>query len=125
MILVIKTDERQVYVALFDGHKEVDSRSWEVHRELSVQLNSTIDELVDERSQIKGVVVYKGPGSFTGLRIGISVANALAYSLEIPVVGVSGDRWLSDGLKKVAESAGYEPVSPEYGGEVYTTKPVK
>ncbi|MBI3103933.1 tRNA (adenosine(37)-N6)-threonylcarbamoyltransferase complex dimerization subunit type 1 TsaB [Candidatus Daviesbacteria bacterium] len=36
---------------------------------------------------LKGIEVETGPGSFTGLRVGVSVANALAYSLNIPVNG--------------------------------------
>jgi tRNA threonylcarbamoyladenosine biosynthesis protein TsaB len=35
---------------------------------------------------IEGVVCFKGPGSFTGLRIGLTVGNALAYAQNIPVV---------------------------------------
>lgn len=37
--------------------------------------------------KLKGIEVETGPGSFTGLRVGVSVANALAYSLGIPVNG--------------------------------------
>lgn len=36
---------------------------------------------------LKGIEVEKGPGSFTGLRVGVSVANALGFSLGIPVNG--------------------------------------
>lgn len=36
---------------------------------------------------LKGIEVETGPGSFTGIRVGVSVANALAYSLGIPVNG--------------------------------------
>jgi tRNA threonylcarbamoyl adenosine modification protein YeaZ len=39
--------------------------------------------------KLEGVIVCLGPGSFTGIRIGLSVANAFAWSLNIPIVGVS------------------------------------
>lgn len=40
-----------------------------------------------EYKDLKGIEVETGPGSFTGLRVGVSVANALGFSLEIPVNG--------------------------------------
>lgn len=50
-----------------------------------------IDQLLKENklqlSDIGSIEVHTGPGSFTGLRVGISIANALAFSLKIPVNG--------------------------------------
>ncbi len=40
-----------------------------------------------EYKDLKGIEIAIGPGSFTGLRVGVSVANALGFSLEIPVNG--------------------------------------
>lgn len=44
-------------------------------------------KLQTEFDKLKGIEVETGPGSFTGLRVGVSVANALAYCLNIPVNG--------------------------------------
>lgn len=43
-----------------------------------------------KQSQINEIKVNKGPGSFTGIRIGISIANALGFALKIPVNGKIG-----------------------------------
>lgn len=52
-----------------------------------------IDELLDEakisKNKIKGLVVGQGPGAFTGVRIGVGVAQGLALALNVPVVAVS------------------------------------
>ena len=67
------------------------------------QMNSSdniienIDELLKqsqvEVSSLKGVMVIKGPGSFTGLRVGIAVANQFAHQLKIPIIGLRTDEW--------------------------------
>ena len=52
-----------------------------------------IDELSDDLSKLKAVYVIKGPGSFTGLRVGIAFANQFAHQLNIPIVGIQTDEW--------------------------------
>lgn len=42
---------------------------------------------------LKGVFVIKGPGSFTGLRVGLSVANQFSHQLKIPITGLRTDEW--------------------------------
>jgi len=46
-------------------------------------------------NDLNGVMVIKGPGSFTGLRVGISVANQFSHQLKIPIVGLRTDEWCS------------------------------
>jgi tRNA threonylcarbamoyladenosine biosynthesis protein TsaB len=48
-----------------------------------------VDELVDDPAELEGIVVGRGPGSFTSIRIGLAVARALSLALEIPVAGAS------------------------------------
>ena len=44
-------------------------------------------------ADLSGVFVIKGPGSFTGLRVGLSVANQFAHQLKIPITGLRTDQW--------------------------------
>lgn len=57
----------------------------------------TIDQALKkskaELTHLKGVFVIKGPGSFTGLRVGLSVANQFAHQLKIPITGLRTDEW--------------------------------
>lgn len=50
-------------------------------------IRQILDEAGIDMHQINDLKVATGPGSFTGLRVGVAVANALAYSLNIPVNG--------------------------------------
>jgi tRNA threonylcarbamoyladenosine biosynthesis protein TsaB len=52
-------------------------------------LLAAVDELVAEPQEIEGIVVGRGPGSFTSIRIGLAVARSLALSLGVPVAGAS------------------------------------
>jgi tRNA threonylcarbamoyladenosine biosynthesis protein TsaB len=80
-------------------------------------LNKNSKKLED----IQGIVVFKGPGSFTGLRIGITVANALAYSLNVPIVSDEEADWLQTGIQRLMAGES-EPVAlPEYGAAPHIT----
>lgn len=95
MILSINTkDQKQVTVALKEDGEVRDSLSEENEFGSQVLL-PLIEKLLSKNShtgggiwkQLDGIEVETGPGSFTGLRVGVSVANALGYSLGIPVNG--------------------------------------
>jgi tRNA threonylcarbamoyladenosine biosynthesis protein TsaB len=59
----------------------------------SVRLMPAIDQLMKEVSmtteELNKIVVARGPGSYTGVRIGLTTAKTMAWALNIPVVGVS------------------------------------
>ncbi len=67
--------------------------SWVSKRNQSKELLPKIDKLLKTqkvaKDKIRGVVVNLGPGSFTGLRVGVTVANGFGYGLKIPVRGIN------------------------------------
>lgn len=91
MILYINTkDQKQVIIALKKEGGVVESLSEE--NEFGSQVLLPLIEKILKKNKLeykdlKGIEVETGPGSFTGIRVGVSVANALGYSLGIPVNG--------------------------------------
>ena len=127
MILGIRTDTATAVLVLYDSQKEIARHSWEAGRELSSQLVNEIQKLLHKNGgdfqNLSGVVVFRGPGSFTGLRIGVTVANTSAYSQNIPIVGAKGDEWMAKGIEKLLSRQDDHQILPEYGAPPNTTKP--
>ena len=100
-LLAIDTATSQVVVAAAapDG-TPLGVSTWEAGRTHGAQLLPAIGRLTGEanlrRSRIRGVIVGTGPGAFTGLRVGIATAKALAHELGVPIVGVSTGAALLD-----------------------------
>ena len=92
-ILAIDTASRSCGVALLDDRDvlaEINDVSGQTHsRHLMAMVEQVIAMSAADRSSIDGYAVTKGPGSFTGLRIGISTAKGLAEAAGKPLVGVS------------------------------------
>lgn len=108
---------------------EIDRIDWPAGRQLSATLLAKIEELLGRNHKtwddLSGIVTYEGPGSFTGLRIGITVANTAAFILNIPIVGATSDNWLEQGIKQLTSDHFVDIVMPEYGAEANITKPKK
>src|SRR6266446_5979812 len=102
LILGIRTDKPEAELYLYEDQKKLGQLKWQADKELSKTIHRQIEKILDKSSinlqQLDGIVCFKGPGSFTGLRIGMSVANALAYAQDIPIVASSGEKWIDVGI---------------------------
>ena len=95
-LLAIDTATSRVVVAAASAGEDAEllgATTWEAGRTHGEQLLRSIGRLHGEanlrRSRIRGVIVGTGPGAFTGLRVGLATAKALAHELGVPIVGVS------------------------------------
>jgi len=127
MILAIRTDKPEAELYLLNDGKVASEIKWEAHRELADTLLVKIKELLESKNitnnDIEGIIMHTGEGSFTGLRIGTTVANAMAYSLNIPILAAKGDDWIDSGIKAIKSAKAGELVVPEYNAEPNITKP--
>ena len=126
MILTIKTDQPDAEISLYQGAKLIDSYTWMAGRQLSdtllLQINTLLQKSDIGLKDLKAIIVYHGPGSFTGLRIGISVVNSMAYSLSIPVLGSGGFDWAQDAIASITSDTFTLGAVPIYGAPVKITK---
>jgi tRNA threonylcarbamoyladenosine biosynthesis protein TsaB len=124
MILALHTTGPTTELWLLPSKEHLE---WESGRRLADELLGRIKGLLEKQGQtipdLTGLIIFSGPGSFTSLRIGHTVANALAESLDIPIVGTRGDDWLEDGLAALPKTEPGQPVWPFYGAEANVTRP--
>ena len=90
--LVIDTTVKRGYVAAFDGEKEVViwlDPTLSTQSALIPACTEAISSVGIENRDLDGIVAVVGPGSFTGIRIGVTFANAMAFALSIPRFALS------------------------------------
>ena len=93
MELVIDTSSSIVSVALSHKGETLASLTWQTTQNHTIELLPNLVCLLQqakvELSSIETIIVARGPGSFNGLRVGISTAKGLASALNIPLLGVN------------------------------------
>ena len=128
IILNIETSSEFCSIALArDGRTEYfekDSKLMNHAVALAPMVKKCLDDLKNEGERLDAVSVSLGPGSYTGLRIGLSLAKGLAYSLSIPLIGISTLKILAvKAMFEYVDWEGVEKIIPMIDArrmEVYT-----
>jgi len=128
ILLFLNTAQREYFeVCLFKEKKTICYFKGEQKGEdLLEKVARIFNQFKLKIKALKGIIVTVGPGSFTGIRIGLTLANTLGYLLKIPVVGLKTSEFKTP---KQALNLGYKKlkgpsfVKPFYGKEPNITFP--
>lgn len=128
MIVLLDTATPMCTLSLIDDDWRYDD-DWQADRQLAKGLLGYLrDQLAMHNKtfdDISGIGVFAGPGSFTGLRIGLTMLNTMADAQNIPIVGVTGDQWQGRAMTRLRRGENDKIVLPLYGADAHITKPRK
>ena len=126
LILQLETSTTSCSVALsFNGEtialKELNERNAHASH-LSLFVKDVLAECGKTMSDLNAIAVSMGPGSYTGLRIGVSTAKGLCYALDIPLIAINTLEAMAHGLnaKSIYDFVFYCPMIDARRMEVYT-----
>lgn len=104
LILLIETATQTCSVAIAKGDIIIAKKEINIPNAHSSKLSLIIEEVMKEAEitykELSAIAVSKGPGSYTGLRIGVSSAKGFAYALDIPLIGIETLKILYKGVEK-------------------------
>jgi tRNA threonylcarbamoyl adenosine modification protein YeaZ len=93
MLLAIDTSTEMASLALVQDNRLLAELTWYCEQNHTIQLLPRLTALLEKANlniqSTTAIAVAKGPGSFNGIRVGMSTAKGLAFSLGIPIVGIS------------------------------------
>lgn len=109
------------------GLKRGKKTFWRDYSNRNEKIILSIDDFLKKQGktlkEMKGIVAVNGPGSFSGIRSALSVSNALAWVLKIPVIGVDltpeaeDEDLFEKGIKELLKKKKRKPAAPFYGKE--------
>lgn len=115
MILCLETATSVCSVALCTADGVISSRHNSENRSHASLLTVFIEDILKEHGlkskDLDAVAVSKGPGSYTGLRIGVSVAKGISYRAGIPLIGIDTPLSMFCGMKYAENGLNEEPGS--------------
>jgi tRNA threonylcarbamoyladenosine biosynthesis protein TsaB len=124
MILLIDTSTPICKLTFIDGDWRQDNE-WQADRTLAKDLLGYLDRMLRKYnktwSDITAIGVFEGPGSFTGLRIGLTVMNTIADAQAIPIVGGRCGDWQDEVLVKLQAGKNEKIIRPFYGSDAHIT----
>jgi tRNA threonylcarbamoyladenosine biosynthesis protein TsaB len=92
MILAIDSATRWAGLALHDGTAVIAEHGWRCLNNHTIELSPAIDDMLHragvEPADLSGIAVAQGPGSYTGLRVGMALAKGLALANGLPLIGI-------------------------------------
>ena len=122
-VLAIDTSNYALGVALLEENQVLGEYITNLKKNHSVRIMPAIETLMSDcervPSDLTKIVVAKGPGSYTGVRIGVTIAKTLAWTLNIPLVGVSSLEILAAGTGRYFDGM-VSPLFDARRGQVYT-----
>jgi tRNA threonylcarbamoyladenosine biosynthesis protein TsaB len=122
-ILAIDTSNYTLGVALIEENQVLGEYITNLKKNHSVRVMPAIETLMKDcdrkPADLTKIVVAKGPGSYTGVRIGVTIAKTFAWSLKIPLVGVSSLEVLAAGPGRYFDGF-ISPLFDARRGQVYT-----
>ena len=93
MILYIDTSSNYLHSALLKENKLLDKISKNFNKDLSKYALSCIDKMLKNNNctidNIDKIIVINGPGSFTGIRIGLTIAKTIAWSIKMKIIEIT------------------------------------
>jgi len=122
-VLAIDTSNYSLGIALINEDQVIGEYITNMKKNHSIRVMPAIEKLMGDcemkPADLEKIVVAKGPGSYTGVRIGVTIAKTLAWTLNVPLVGISSLEALAAGVGRYFDGC-ISPLFDARRGQIYT-----